>query len=118
MDMQVKDLVEPIQKELEVMKKQLQGRSFPWHSDFETWHVEDGGLAGAFGKPGTLVFHECNIMHGSPDNLASYPRTNLIFVYNSVKNGCKAPFSGQKPRPAFLASRDTQPLEALKEPLK
>jgi ectoine hydroxylase len=170
------------------VKPGMKGRSFPWHSDFETWHVEDGmpqmravtgwimltendpfngplflipgshkhylscggitpednykqslrkqeagtpnlesldwlikegsGLAGAFGKPGTIVFHECNIMHGSPDNLASYPRTNLFFVYNSVKNVCKAPFSGQKPRPSFLASRDTTPLEPLKEPLK
>lgn len=24
------------------LKPALHGRSFPWHSDFETWHVEDG----------------------------------------------------------------------------
>jgi ectoine hydroxylase len=158
----------------------MSGRSFPWHSDCETWHVEDGmprmrattgriiltendafngspflipgshrrylscagvtprdnykrslrkqeagtpdlasldemireggGLAGAFGKPGNVVFHDCDIMHGSPDNLASYPRSNLFFFYNSVQNRCVALFSGQPPRPKFLASREVGPL--------
>ncbi|WP_455385914.1 phytanoyl-CoA dioxygenase family protein [Acidihalobacter prosperus] len=162
------------------VKPGLKGRSFNWHSDFETWHVEDGlprpravtgwimltentpfngplfvipgshrwyvscggqtpednykqslkrqlagtprldtlktlfdegSVAGVFGRPGTVVFHECNIMHGSPDNIAPDPRTNLMYVYNSVANLPEGPYGVPKPRPDFLASRDYDPLE-------
>lgn len=156
-------------------KPALLGRSFSWHSDFETWHVEDGiprpriltgwlfldenltyngsllvipgshrhyvsvagttpennyreslktqragspGLAtlrklaeisgkrfaSVIGPPGTVVFHEGNLMHCSPDNPSPWSRTNLFFVYNSVQNRPVAPFSGQQPRPRFLAA--------------
>jgi ectoine hydroxylase len=157
------------------------GKSFPWHSDFETWHAEDGmpncrvvtgwimltennefngplylvpgshkryvscsgrtpeehhkeslrkqeygvpsadairelvaegGLVGAYGSPGTLVFHEGNVMHGSPDNISPWPRTNLMFVYNSVENApLNEPFGATKPRPEFLRNTDFTPLE-------
>ncbi len=156
------------------------GRSFPWHSDFETWHVEDGlprcrtltgwvmltentayngplfvipgsqrtyvscegltpdenyrqslrrqeygspslsaiealakesGIVGVYGKPGTVVFHEGNIMHGSPDNISPWPRTNLFFVYNSVENAPVKPYGAAKKRPTFLANPDTTPLK-------
>lgn len=157
------------------VKPALLGRSFSWHSDFETWHVEDGiprpriltgwvfidenfsyngsllvlrgshrhyvSVAGTtpennyreslktqragspgqgalcklaelagnridtiVGPPGTVVFHEGNLMHCSPDNPSPWSRTNLFFVYNSVQNRPVAPFSGQAPRPRFLAA--------------
>lgn len=161
------------------IKPPVDGRSFPWHSDFETWHVEDGlprmrvvtgwimltentpyngplfvipgshrryvscagitpedhhleslkkqrfgspsrkaieelardgGIAGVFGGPGTVVFHECNIMHGSPDNISAWARSNLFFVYNSVHNTPLKPFGCARPRPAHLANRDFTPL--------
>lgn len=164
------------------IKRPLNGKSFPWHSDFETWHAEDGlprcrvlsawvmltendefngplyvisashrwfvacagqtpdnhykaslrkqeygvpslaalealadrgdGFAAAHGKPGTLVLHEGNTMHGSPDNISPRPRTNLFFVYNSVHNTpAVRPFAAGKFRPQFLGSRDYTPLE-------
>ncbi|WP_396675474.1 phytanoyl-CoA dioxygenase family protein [Microbulbifer sp. JSM ZJ756] len=155
------------------------GRSFAWHSDFETWHVEDGmprmraltawimlsenhdhngplyvipgshhlfiscrGRTGRdnyktslrqqklgvpqpdtmneilrdreiraiTGRPGTLVIHECNLLHGSPDNISSNPRQVMMCVYNSVHNRPRAPFGGQEPRPDFLSNRDTAPV--------
>lgn len=165
------------------IKRALNGKSFPWHSDFETWHAEDGlprcrvlsawimltenhefngplylipgshkhfvscagatpenhhkaslrkqeygvpsinalqelafqgGLAAAHGAPGTLVLHEGNTMHGSPDNISPAARTNLFFVYNSVHNTpVEKPFAAAKFRPEFLGGRDFTPLQAV-----
>lgn len=165
------------------IKRALDGRSFPWHSDFETWHAEDGlprmrvlsgwvmltentpfngplflvpgshkrfigcagatpeshhkeslrrqeygvpdlkalrtladreGIVGVFGEPGTLVLHEGNVLHGSPDNITPWSRTNLFFVYNSVHNKpATKPFAAERFRPEFLASRDFAPVRAV-----
>ncbi len=128
------------------------GKSFPWHSDFETWHCEDGlprcrcltawvmltdntqfngplylipkshkkyvgcqgytpennykkslkkqeygvpsveaikelmkdsNIASALGRAGTLVFHDGNIMHGSPDNMSSFTTLWLPSILNT-----------------------------------
>lgn len=164
------------------IKASFNGKSFPWHSDFETWHVEDGvpymriltgwvfltdntefngslfvipkshkkyvacagqtpnenfktslrkqtygvpsaaalrmlsdegGMKGVYGPPGTIVFHEGNLMHGSTDNISAYPRTNLFFVYNSVENLPGEPFGAKRPRPEFLARKSFEPLQVL-----
>lgn len=155
-------------------KRGFDGRSFPWHSDFETWHIEDGmprmralsasllltdntehngpllvipgshrhyvrcvgetpddhykqslrkqeygvpdraaltdlvragGLASVTGPPGTVVFFDCNMMHGSGGNITPLPRHNVFAVFNSVANRLVAPFGGKPPRPEFLATR-------------
>lgn len=164
------------------IKPAFKGKSFPWHSDFETWHIEDGlprlrcltcaifltdnsefngplyvipnsqndyiscggvtpknnykqslknqmygspdseslnylikksKLVGAYGKAGSVLFFDGNIMHGSPDNISATPRTNLFFVYNSVKNTPKKPFSNLAPRPDFLANRNYNGLKTV-----
>ncbi len=156
-------------------KKGFSGKEFYWHSDFETWHVEDGmprmralscsialednyhyngplllipgshkkfvacvgetpedhyeqslrkqeygvpdqdslqalveqhGIDAAVGPAGTVTLFDCNIMHGSNGNITPHPRSNVFIVYNSVENRLKAPFSGQKPRPEYIATRD------------
>lgn len=161
------------------IKPPLKGRAFNWHSDFETWHVEDGmprmraltawimltdnhqhngplyvipgshkdyiscsglteadnyktslrqqtlGVPGTeimksvlqdrdirpiTGRPGTLVIHECNLLHASPDNLSGDARSIAMCVYNSVENVPQAPFSGLEPRPEFLSAREVRPL--------
>jgi len=150
------------------------GKEFYWHSDFETWHAEDGmprmravsasllltdnstlngplmlmpgsqntyvGCAGetpeanhesslkaqkvgvpsqdalermaekfgidtASGPAGTLIFFDCNTMHGSNGNITPFPRSNAFFVFNAVSNALKAPFAAAGPRPDFLARR-------------
>ncbi|MBB3060466.1 phytanoyl-CoA dioxygenase family protein [Microbulbifer rhizosphaerae] len=160
-------------------KPAFTGRSFAWHSDFETWHVEDGmprmraltawimlseshqhngplyvipgshklyvsccgrtaednyksslrrqvlgvprpetmrevlrdrEIHAITGMPGTLVIHECNLLHGSPDNISNDPRKVLMCVYNSVENKPVTPFGDLKPRPDFLSSRDYSPV--------
>ena len=164
-------------------KPGFRGKEFYWHSDFETWHVEDGmphmravscsialtpnyefngplmlvpgshqyflscvgetpedhykaslkkqeygvpdpegleklidlggGIEVPKGPSGSVTMFECNTMHGSASNISPLPRTNLFVVYNSVENALVEPFSGQKPRPAYLGERGTpKPLRA------
>lgn len=161
-------------------KPAFKGRSFAWHSDFETWHVEDGmrrmravtawimltennefngplyvipgshknyiSCAGVTnkknytqslksqqagipqpetmhrilqdkkiksinGNPGSIVFHECNLLHGSPDNISGMPRTVLMLVFNSCDNELEKPFSYQSPRPKYLRNPDATALD-------
>ncbi|GBG07947.1 ectoine hydroxylase [Paenibacillus agaridevorans] len=150
------------------------GKEFYWHSDFETWHVEDGmpamralscsvalsdnhpfngplmvipgshkqfvscvgrtpenhfkeslrkqeygvpdpdsltemadagGIEMPVGKAGSVLLFDCNLMHGSSSNISPYPRSNVFMVYNSINNRLVDPFSGQRPRPDYIACR-------------
>lgn len=150
------------------------GKEFYWHSDFETWHVEDGmprmralsvsialeenysyngplmvipgsqeyfiscvgetpedhfknslrkqeygvpdeanltkfakenGIETPTGPAGSVLFFDCNIMHGSNSNITPYPRSNVFMVFNSEENRLAPPYSGQKPRPDYIATR-------------
>lgn len=161
------------------LKPGFRGKEFSWHSDFETWHTEDGMPAmravscsvlltpnytfngplltidgshewfvscvgetpednyrsslrrqdlgvpddeslrtlvqrgrinECVGQPGTVVFFECNLMHGSNGNITPFPRHNVFLVYNAVSNALVEPFAAPAPRPEFIASRDWTPL--------
>ncbi len=67
--------------------------------------VEEGGIDTPVGRAGSIVFFDCNIMHGSNSNITPKPRSNVFLVFNSVENKLVEPFSGQKPRPAYIAER-------------
>lgn len=151
------------------------GKEFYWHSDFETWHSEDGmpamralscsilltdnsdcngplllipgshhhyvscmgetpdenyktslkkqdvgvpdqillrylvdigGITSCAGKAGSVVFFDCNTMHGSNGNITPYPRSNVFVVYNSIANQLDFPKGGLTPRPEFVATRE------------
>lgn len=155
-------------------KPAFSGKEFYWHSDFETWHVEDGmprmralsmsialtenracngpvmvipgshqfyvscagqtpeknyeqslrrqdygvpsrasleqlvegrEIAVVTGAAGSVLMFDCNTMHGSAGNITPYARTNLFFVYNAVSNRLQKPYSGQEPRPEYIARR-------------
>jgi ectoine hydroxylase len=157
------------------IKPGFKGKEFYWHSDFETWHVEDGmpsmralscsvlltdndasngplmlmpgshrqfvscvgetpqdhykqslkkqeygvpdtlslqlladrgGLETITGPAGSVVFFDCNTMHGSNSNISPSPRSNVFMVYNSVENALGAPRFGLDPRPEFIATRE------------
>jgi ectoine hydroxylase len=161
-------------------KPAFEGKPFPWHSDFETWHCEDGmpamralsasllltpnsehngpllvipsshrryvrcvgetpeehfkqslrkqqygvpdpdalkvlvregAIESVTGPAGSVVFFDCNLMHGSGVNLTPLPRHNLFIVYNSTENGLGQPTCGRPPRPLFLAERDFAPVD-------
>jgi ectoine hydroxylase len=151
------------------------GNKFYWHSDFETWHEEDGMprmralsasilltenypfngslmlipgshkkfvrcpgqtprdnhkqslkrqrvgvppqeaieqlaeehmIEQATGDAGSVLFFDCNVLHGSSGNMTPYARPNLFYVYNSTKNKLQQPFNGMEPRPSYLAERE------------
>jgi ectoine hydroxylase len=157
------------------LKRAFAGKPFPWHSDFETWHVEDGmplpralscsialsdnhswngalllmagshrwyvscpgrtpddhhlvslrrqeygvpdqealrfltgrgGIREFVGPAGSVVFFDCNTMHGSPANITPVPRVNAFLVFNSVDNRLRAPYGTARPRPNHIAARD------------
>ena len=157
-------------------KPGFQGKEFYWHSDFETWHVEDGmprmralsmtvlltentphngplmlmpgshrhfvtcvgqtpeehykqslrkqeygvpdddslrflaqngGIEAPVGPPGTVIVFDCNTMHGSASNITPFPRSNAFIVYNAMSNALEAPFGPAKPRPEFIATRQS-----------
>jgi ectoine hydroxylase len=160
-------------------KPAFEGKAFPWHSDFETWHVEDGmprmralsasllltentahngpllvipgshrryvrcvgetpsdhfrqslrkqeygvpdrealstlvaegSMDSITGAPGSVVFFDCNLMHGSGGNITPLPRHNIFIVYNSIANSLVDPYGGHPPRPPFLAERGPERL--------
>jgi ectoine hydroxylase len=164
------------------LKPAFHGKEFYWHSDFETWHVEDGmprmravscsinlthnsqlngalmlipgshrvfvacagttpenhyerslrrqeygvpehghltelaargGIVAPTGAPGSAVFFDCNVMHGSNGNITPHPRSNVFLVYNSTRNTLVEPYSGMAPRPEFVATRDFTPVDRL-----
>ncbi len=65
-----------------------------------------GGITSCKGKAGSVVFFDCNTMHGSNGNITPNPRSNVFFVYNSIDNQLGAPKEGLKPRPEFIATRE------------
>ncbi|RKD75125.1 ectoine hydroxylase, partial [Sinobaca qinghaiensis] len=65
-----------------------------------------GRIDRATGPAGSVLFFDCNTMHGSSGNISPYARSNVFFVFNSIENKLTHPFSGQSPRPEFLANRE------------
>lgn len=155
-------------------KPGFRGKEFYWHSDFETWHVEDGmprmralsmsitltenypdngplmiipsshrqyvscegktpenhhlaslqkqecgipsdnclqtmvergGIVALTSKPGSVIIFDCNVMHGSNNNITPFPRSNIFFVYNAQSNKVIKPFCTQAPRPEHICTR-------------
>ncbi len=160
-------------------KPGFRGKDFQWHSDFETWHTEDGmprmrclsavvaltdnepwngsllvmpgshkwfvtcpaptpaanhehslkvqevgvpdedslttlfdrhGIDQCTGEAGSVLFFDCNLMHGSSTNISPLPRRNLFMVFNSVENIIGDPYSAPQRRPEHIASRTFTPV--------
>jgi ectoine hydroxylase len=160
-------------------KPGFRGKDFQWHSDFETWHTEDGmprmrclsavvaltdnepwngsllvmpgshktfatcseptppanherslkvqevgvpdeaslttlferhGIDQCTGPAGSVLFFDCNLMHGSSTNISPLPRRNLFMVFNSVENVIGEPYSAPQRRPEHIASRTFTPV--------
>jgi len=82
-----------------------QEHGLPDHESME-FLVEQGGIDMPVGPAGSVLFFDCNTMHGSNSNISPQPRSNVFFVFNAVSNAVVAPFSGMKPRPDYIAARD------------
>ena len=59
------------------------------------------------GKPGTVVFFDCNIVHASGHNLSRHDRWQVYVVYNTVAN---KPRPVPNPRPDYVRSVNFTPL--------
>ena len=106
------------------IKHAYKGKSFPWHSDFETWHCEDGLprcrclSAWVMLSDNTQFNGPLYLIKGSHKKFIScagetpYDRTNMFYVFNSVENTPLKPFRASKPRADFLALKDFTPLKS------
>lgn len=72
------------------------------------------GLTAPKGGPGSVLFFDSNIVHGSTNNISPFDRTLILITFNSVRN---APPITEKSRPDFLMSRDIEPVVALTAPV-
>ncbi|WP_280464650.1 phytanoyl-CoA dioxygenase family protein [Nocardia brasiliensis] len=59
------------------------------------------GIVTVCGPPGSVVYFDCNIIHGSGRNLSTYPRTLALITYNCVDN---VPRDWANPRPDFFVN--------------
>lgn len=92
----------PEQHHKQSLKKQEYGVPSQEHL---TYLVEQGGLETVQAKAGSVIFFDCNTMHGSANNISPWARSNLFMVFNSVENALKEPKYGLSPRPDFLGHR-------------
>lgn len=51
----------------------------------------NGGLQSIKGPAGSVLFFDCNLLHGSANNMSPFSRSNLFFVYNSLENALQQP---------------------------
>lgn len=72
--------------------------------------VDRGRIDQMVGPAGSVIFFDCNVMHGSADNMTPLPRSNVFLVYNALSNPLEAPFAADDVRPSFIAARDATPL--------
>ena len=59
------------------------------------------------GRPGTVVFFDCNLVHASGHNLSAQDRWQVYVVYNPVTN---RPEPVPNPRPDYVRSTNWTPL--------
>lgn len=59
------------------------------------------------GRPGTVVFFDCNLVHASGHNLSRHDRWHVYVVYNAVAN---RPAAVADPRPDYVRSTNFAPL--------
>lgn len=98
------------------------GREFAWHSDFETWHAEDG-MPAPRALSVSLALTPNHVHNGSLMIIPGWHRTFVPTVGTTPdghyrqslrrqqvgvpdENALVAPFAAPGPRPGFVASRE------------
>lgn len=69
------------------------------------------GIEQFTGQAGSALFADCNVLHGSGNNITPYPRSSIWVAFNSVENPLTEPFSAEDRRPDHLASRRVDTIE-------
>jgi len=80
-----------------------------WCVDKETLkeRLTEAMIRPIVGKPGDVLFFDCNLLHGSGHNMSPLPRKTFIIAYNDLAN---QPRAVENPRPDWVVSRDFAPV--------
>ena len=73
--------------------------------------ADKNGIVPLIGNAGTVALVNCNLIHGSANNISPWPRAILYLIYNACDNACT-----NDDRPWFQNHRDFTPLEAIEYP--
>ncbi len=69
------------------------------------------GVVAPTGPPGSVIFMNVNVLHGSSGNLSPWPRRMMTLTYNAFSNKATSP--SVRPRHIVGEDRDLPPIEAL-----
>jgi ectoine hydroxylase len=69
--------------------------------------VKEEDIQHITGKPGDVLFFDCNLVHGSGHNMSPLPRKTFIIAYNACNN---KPQGVENPRPDWVVSRNHDPV--------
>lgn len=70
--------------------------------------ANENGIKPLIGNAGTVAFIDCNLIHGSANNISPWRRSIMYLIYNAVSNSCT-----NSDRPWFQNNRDFTPIEAI-----
>lgn len=69
--------------------------------------ADEGGIVHCAAPAGSVVMFDCNLMHGSHNNITPWGRMNAFFVYNSLSNRCRnSPYNAPSLRPEHISTHD------------
>ena len=78
--------------------------------DTVTALAEENGIEPLLGPAGSVAFVNCNLVHGSANNVSPWRRAIAYLIYNACSNGCTS-----EERLWFQNERDFTPLELVNE---
>jgi ectoine hydroxylase len=70
--------------------------------------AEEYGVEALMGPAGSVALVNCNVVHGSANNVSPWRRAIMYLIYNAVGNACTG-----TDRPWYQNNRDFTPLQAL-----
>ncbi|MCJ8332116.1 MAG: phytanoyl-CoA dioxygenase family protein [Lentisphaeria bacterium] len=72
--------------------------------------ADEHGIEALTGPAGSVAFVNCNVIHGSANNISPWRRAIMYLIYNAVSNAC----TGTQ-RPWYQNNRDFTPLKPLND---
>jgi len=81
-----------------------------YHIDRETFErlATEHGIEPLLGPAGSVAFVNCNLVHGSANNVSPWRRAIIYLIYNAISNACT-----RTERPWYQNERDFAPLQPL-----
>ncbi len=70
--------------------------------------AEESGIEPLIGAAGSVALINCNVLHGSTNNISPWRRAIFYLIYNAVSNACTS-----AERPWYQNNRDFSPLKTV-----